>query len=266
MSAVLDNITDLVEIQEPKANAVVITGTSDGSSLMRMIETAMSRPDADIAKLAGLLAIKERWDATEAKKDYHEAMAAFKQNPPTILKDKHVEFTNNKGSLTSYDHATIGNVVKQIVAGLAEHDLSHSWSTEQLDGGQVAVTCTITHKSGHSESVTLKAGRDESGGKNSIQALGSAITYLQRYTLLAITGLAVEDGSDDDGAGVGTESAESRLELWSLRARVAKTPDELKEVRKSAGTAFSEAKDVDGWNSFKAVYADCKATMQGGAA
>lgn len=41
------------------------------------------------------------------------------------------------------------------------------------------------------------AGRDESGNKNSIQSIGSTVTYLQRYTLKAGLGLAA--ASDDDG-------------------------------------------------------------------
>ena len=263
MSAVMEQVTDVVDITPAKSSGALVAMTP-GQLVGQLMQQGGSM---DLLAMERLMGLQERWDANEAKKAYHAAMAAFKQNPPTILKDKHVEFTTSKGT-TAYDHATIGNVVKQIVAALAEHDLSHSWSTEQLDGGQVAVTCTITHKAGHSESVTLKAGRDESGGKNSIQALGSAITYLQRYTLLAITGLAVEDGSDDDGRGAdgSTMDASTRLELWTLRARAAKTLDELKAVRAAVGTAFSAAKDIDGWNSFKAVYIDCRAVLEGGAA
>jgi hypothetical protein len=41
---------------------------------------------------------------------------------------------------------------------------------------------------------------DASGQKNKIQQVGSTVTYLQRYTLLALTGLATHD-QDDDGRG-----------------------------------------------------------------
>ena len=258
MSAVMEQVTDVVDITPAKSSGALVAMTP-GQLVGQLMQQGGSM---DLLAMERLMGLQERWDANEAKKAYHAAMAAFKQNPPTILKDKHVEFTTSKGT-TAYDHATIGNVVKQIVAALAEHDLSHSWSTEQLDGGQVAVTCTITHKAVHSESVTLKAGRDESGGKNSIQALGSAITYLQRYTLLAITGLAVEDGSDDDGAGGGSMTAETRLELWSLRARAASTPDELKAIRRSANVEFSAAKDLEGFTAFKATYAACMNSLGG---
>jgi hypothetical protein len=51
---------------------------------------------------------------------------------------------------------------------------------------------------GHSESTSLSASPDTSGSKNAIQAIGSTVSYLQRYTILALTGLATED-MDDDG-------------------------------------------------------------------
>ncbi len=155
---------------------------------------------ASLEQLEKFMALKERHDAMEARKAYTEDMALAKKTPPTIAKDKTVAFENTRGDITSYKHATLGNVVQQIVAWLAAYRFSHSWNTKQLEGGRIAVTCTLTHAMGHSESVTLDAGRDDSGSKNNIQAVGSSITYLQRYTLLAITGLATED-QDDDGRG-----------------------------------------------------------------
>jgi hypothetical protein len=59
------------------------------------------------------------------------------------------------------------------------------------------VTCIISHRDGYFEETTLSAGRDESGSKNSIQAVGSTLTYLQRMTLKAALGLAAAE--DDDG-------------------------------------------------------------------
>jgi hypothetical protein len=82
---------------------------------------------------------------------------------------------------------------------LSEQGLSSAWETVQDEKG-IAVTCKITHILGHSEKTTLKAGGDDSGGKNKIQAIGSTVTYLSRYTLLSLVGLATAE-MDDDGAG-----------------------------------------------------------------
>ncbi len=79
--------------------------------------------------------------------------------------------------------------------------MSHGWSVDQHNG-EVTVTCTLTHERGHRESVSITAPPDDSGKKNAIQRIGSTVTYLERYTLLAITGLAAHEQEDDgDSAG-----------------------------------------------------------------
>ena len=147
---------------------------------------------ADLDKLEKLMDLQERWEKNEARKAYVQAMSDFKASPPEITKDKHVEHGNTK-----YDHATLANVTNTINAALSQHGLSSAWKTDQADK-MITVTCTITHVGGHSESTSLTAGADTSGSKNPIQAIGSAITYLQRYSLLSLTGLAAK-GQDDDG-------------------------------------------------------------------
>ena len=153
---------------------------------------------ADIEQLEKLMELQERYEANEARKVYVAAMAAFKANPPKIEKDAHVNFTHSKGT-TDYRHATLGNVTEKINAALSEHGLSSAWETNQDEKG-ISVTCKITHIMGHFESTTLRAAADISGGKNAIQAIGSTVTYLQRYTLKSLCGLA-ESAFDDDGAG-----------------------------------------------------------------
>lgn len=150
---------------------------------------------ADLEKLEKLLTLMERWEATEAKKAFHKAMAIFKANAPKLLKDKHVNYATQKGRV-SYDHATLGKVCEVVNSELSKHGLSSAWRTNQ--NGQIQVTCRVTHELGHSEETMLSANADDSGSKNSIQAIGSTITYLQRYTLLSLLGLATED-QDTDG-------------------------------------------------------------------
>jgi hypothetical protein len=51
----------------------------------------------------------------------------------------------------------------------------------------------------------MSAPDDQSGGKNAIQARGSTVTYLQRYTLLSAFGLVAADEDDDGRKGVKPE-------------------------------------------------------------
>ena len=167
-----------------------------------MMQLAMDK-NLDLSKVEKMIELQAKWDAIEAKKAYTLAMAQFKKEPPIITKDKSVGYTNNDGSSTGYKHASLGNVTNTINTALAKHGFSAGWKKSQEEG-KITVTCTITHKKGHSESTSLTAPADSSGKKNPIQAIGSTVTYLERYTLLALTGLATHD-QDDDGVGAGPE-------------------------------------------------------------
>src|SRR3990172_2172625 len=159
---------------------------------MEMLQIAVQQ-GADLDKLQKLMDLQERWEKNEARKAYVSAMNEFKENPPDVYKTKHVKFGN-----TEYDHALLSNAVEIIGSEMSKYGLSFRWDCEQIEGGMIRVTCIITHVQGHSERVALQAGADSSGSKNSIQALGSTVSYLQRYTLFAATGLAAK-GLDDDG-------------------------------------------------------------------
>lgn len=156
---------------------------------------------ADIDKLEKLMDLQTRWEQNEARKAYHQAIAEFKTESINIIKNKSVSFDNSNGGKTEYKHATLSNILELTVPVLAKYGLSHSWSTEQADG-LVTVKCFLTHSAGHSESVSLFSSPDTSGKKNGIQQIGSTISYLERYTFLAITGLAAKD-QDDDGSSSG---------------------------------------------------------------
>ena len=160
---------------------------------MTLINMAVSQ-GADTDKLKQLMDLQERWEANEARKAYVQAISAFKADPPSIYKTKLVAFGN-----TRYKHAMIGDVNAVIIDCLTKHGLSHRWEVDQSNG--ITVSCIITHALGHSEMTKMTAPADTSGQKNSIQAIASTVTYLQRYTLLAATGITTMDMPDDDGKG-----------------------------------------------------------------
>jgi hypothetical protein len=236
MNRVLEQPTDFSVVEEEVAprsvpvvqqSHAVVASATPADLLMHAMNSG-----ADLDRLERLMDMQMKWEQREAHKAYTEAMAEFKRNAPTINQDKYVSFDTSKGT-TAYSHATIGNVTGKIVGALAEHGFSHRWIPARGEGGMIAVTCEITHKLGHSETTTLEAGLDQSGGKNNIQAMASTITYLERYTLLAATGLAVKDQMDDDGAGHGAPSYGSREplgisdgELADLRIAMREAEDE----------------------------------------
>lgn len=172
----------IIEHEQPQQKQVAITPD-------RMLQIAVEQ-GADLDKLEKLMDLQARWEADQARKAYVQAMSNFRGECPAI--DRTREGHNNK-------YAGLAETVEQIKELLSKHGLSHSWKTQQ-DGPQITVTCCVTHSMGHSECTSLTAAPDTSGNKNSIQAIGSTTSYLQRYTLFAILGLASKD-QDDDGRG-----------------------------------------------------------------
>jgi len=202
-----------VALQNPQRGAIqgagyrnnMVTTPTPGDLLRIALESG-----ADLDRLERLMDLQAKWEAGEARKAWVKAMTEFKAEPLEIFKRKHVSFTTRDGDTTSYKHAELSDVADVVVPAMARHGLSHRWDVKQ-EAGRIIVTCTVTHAAGHSESVTMDAAPDDSGKKNNIQKVASAVTYLQRYTLLASTGLATKSEHDDDGAATGAAGdAESK--------------------------------------------------------
>ena len=130
----------------------------------------------------------------QAKEAYYKAMAWWASDAPVIIKDKEVSYKAGGGT-TAYKHAGLGNVTQAINTSMSQYGLHASWTTTQPEG-KITVECVVTHELGHSESTSLTADADTSGSKNPIQAIGSTVSYLERYTILALTGLATHEDND----------------------------------------------------------------------
>lgn len=145
--------------------------------------------DADMDKLEKLMALQERWEANEARKAYVRAMSEFRAKCPTI--DRSRTGHNSK-------YAGLAETLEAVNDLLSKCGLSHAWITKQ-EASMIVVTCCVTHTQGHKECTTMSAEPDTSGSKNSNQAIGSTLSYLERYTLYAILGLASREMDDDGG-------------------------------------------------------------------
>jgi hypothetical protein len=169
----------------------------DGSTPPELLRIALLQ-NADPGKITQLMDLRDRWLRDEAKKAYVVAMNAFKANPPLIIKNEIAKFEGKNGEIIEWEYSTLDHIHDAVLSELSRHGISHRWITEQPKPETVRVTCVLTHKFGHSEQTTLEGPVDHSGSKNAIQAIGSSAKYLERYTLMAATGLA--DKSPDTDA------------------------------------------------------------------
>lgn len=157
---------------------------------------------ADLDKLERLMALQERWEATEARKAYDAAFSAFKAEAVVIIKNKSV----SAGPLSGKKYAELFSVVNAVTPALSRHGLSSSWQITKDLPDWIEVTCTLKHTAGHTETVSMGGPPDIGGAKNPIQARASTVSYLQRYTLKAITGLSEQEDDTDGGHDSGEEN------------------------------------------------------------
>jgi hypothetical protein len=186
-------------IEEAPRRALATTATP--ADLLRIaVESG-----ADLDRLERLMALQERWEKAQAERSYNEAFAAFKAEAVHIIKNRGV----TDGPLKGKRYAELFAIVNAVTPALSKHGLSASWRITKDDKDWIEVTCSLKHIGGHAESVSLGGPPDGGGAKNAIQARASTVTYLERYTLKAITGLSEQE--DDDDGGRGDDSGENPL-------------------------------------------------------
>ncbi len=181
---------------------------------MEMIDRAV-QSGASVEALERLMALQERWEGNQGRKAYDAAISAAKSEIPPIFKNREVDFTSQKGR-TNYRYEDMAEIAKTVDPILTKYGLSYRFRTSQ-DGGAVSVTCIVSHRDGYGEETTLSAAPDNSGNKNPIQAVGSTVTFLQRYTLKSALGLAA--AADDDArraSGAKTINADQFVTLQGL--------------------------------------------------
>lgn len=225
--------------------------TSPAGMMMTAIANGL-----DLAQVEKMMDLQDRWERREAEKAYNVAFSAFKAEAVRIIKAK----TVTDGPLKGKSYAELHNVVDAVTPALSRHGLSAAWKVTRDEKDWLEVTCTLKHTSGHSESVSMGGMPDAGGAKNALQARASSLSYLSRYTLKAICGVA-EGGDDTDGNAPSGNGA--MLQEWIANANAATTVEVLRETRKMAGEAFSAAQDVEGWNAFKLVASVKKDALEG---
>lgn len=205
MSAALDIHRPSEVAASPTDTVTTVEAMTPMQMAYRLLESGI-----DLGSVKEMLTVSKELAADQARMEFSSAIASAKAEIKPVIK-------NRDGHNARYaDFAAIANAVDPIIS---QYGLSYRFKTTQTD--RINVTCILEHVKGHFEEITLSGPADKSGSKNEIQALGSTLTYLQRYTLIQALGLAVSQ--DTDGANTGAKiedlspiNAEQRSELLSL--------------------------------------------------
>lgn len=121
-------------------------------------------------------------EKSQSIKEIATSLSKFQAKVEAVKKDSNNPFFKSK-------YASLENIIEAIRKPLDEVGLSFS----QFPTGENELATILMHTSGEYLQSTVKMAPKE----NTPQGQGSAITYMRRYALSAVLGLATED--DDDG-------------------------------------------------------------------
>lgn len=126
------------------------------------------------------------------------ALAKVQSELPKIERDKTVEVETKKGDPYSYSYVTLARLSEVVLPLLAKHGLAFTALPGVGSDGKMCVRYSLLHESG--ESLT---GEFPVSGEGGIQMVGGRITYIRRYCLAAVVGVAAEEDDEsrlaDDG-------------------------------------------------------------------
>lgn len=242
-------------IEAPAREVAAHMGGPAANSPMGMMLAALNQ-GAQLEQIEKMMDLQERWQKGEAKKAYDTAFAAFKAEAVKIIKGKDV----TDGPLKGRSYAELHDVVNAVTPALSKHGLSSSWKLTRDEKDWMEVTCYLRHVGGHEESVSMGGPPDAGGAKNAIQARASTKTYLERYTLKAITGLS-EQNDDNDGAGADDAAFELRDE-WISKMTQADSMDAAASTWQDGCKAIEATNNLAAFAAFKKAYADKRAMLK----
>lgn len=193
-----------------------------GSFLAAILDAA-TNPDIDaekmktMAELAVKLQDREREiEFNRAKNAAIMAMPVITKDGRIVIKDKDTGRERQQGRFARFED--IDRVVRPI---LETHQLALSFDIAERQGGGITVRPILTHTNGFTErGEAMPLPADQSGGKNAVQAVGSAAAYGKRYTMCAMLNIVTE-AEDDDGSGgqlVGLPNESEQLVLTEATA------------------------------------------------
>ena len=215
---------------------------------MQLLQMAVER-EGSIDVIERLAKLQTEMLDREARIAYIQAFEEFKSTAPTLVKDSEI-LVKGEGRGR---YAKLDQVADKLIPALLAVGITHRWQTETMADGRISVTCFMRHRLGHEERGSNMAGPpDTSGSKNAVQAIGSTVSYFERYTLVASCGLAIKD-ADTDAAIKSSGMDDQQFIILHERIEGAATIDELRREYIAALKVAERAGDKSAAKQFEAA-------------
>jgi hypothetical protein len=135
-----------------------------------------------------------------------KALAAAQSEFPTIERSREVKVQTKTGGSYTFAYAPLDAILNAVRPVLTKNGLAVSQLLANVNGAP-ALKTMLLHEGGEllQDSCPLPT-----NGSTSAQEFGSLVTYMRRYALVAILGIATEEDDDGNHASGNTVETEGR--------------------------------------------------------
>lgn len=227
-------------MKQPAQTAELVLQEPKEPSIGLMLESVIKQgiTTDNVSALDKLCDLYERMESKRAEREFNAAFANLQSKMPQIAATKPVP---NRDGTIRYRFAPFEEIMAQVQPFMTENGFSVSFDTKFGDG-RLAVTCTLRHISGHSQSneFAVRIGQGPPGSTET-QADGAAKTYAKRGALSDCLNIVVD--KDEDARLIGKPI--SIDQAAELRQRVREIGANEEAFLKFAGAAHYEAISED---------------------
>ncbi|BES72209.1 hypothetical protein RE428_32270 [Marinobacter nanhaiticus D15-8W] len=179
-----------------------------GNAIISVIERAATNPDVDINKMERLLDMQERIMERNAKSAFSAAMAQLQGELPTISEKGEIKVNGQVRS----KYARFEDINEAVRPVMQKFGFAISFRVKTGDS-HICVTGVLVHREGHSEETTIDLPADITGSKNTVQSVGSSVSYGKRYVLQALLNITTSGEDDDGNAGGAYPNDKAQAEI-----------------------------------------------------
>ena len=166
------------------------------------------------------------WTSAETDQIY-SALLKFHTNPPQIAKEGIIAMHGKERK-----YITLDTIMHSVRPALAEKGI---FITQHLAGD--SLTTMIIHEGGQFIASRFPFQTMNGSGTNNLQNLGGGLTYLRRYAISAILGIAADEDNDGEGSTI-------EKKISAPKAPNVKEPEKWLNYKDKAGNITPEWKNL----------------------
>jgi hypothetical protein len=166
-------------------------------SLGQILRGILSDPTVPADKLEMLWRMSKEMLAEERREAFDTAFAAMSRVLPQVRRDGLIELTKEGKKVGLIPFARWEDMDELIRPILAEYGFALTFTTIEHATGKLCIRGELMRE-GHSRFAEIPLPADTGPGRNSLQAVGSTISYGKRYCAEMLLNI-VRRGQDDDG-------------------------------------------------------------------